>query len=780
VKDDIREAARSRPSEPGQLALGLERIGLIPLRFSLLATLVVIALSLLAGFGIARIKVDDSLSQLFRSETAEFKQYEALSRRFPSSEFDVLVVVEGKTLLERASLEKVRDLVTDVQLVDGATGLISLFSARLPPERGQLPAALFPEELPRGAEYDRLIQRVKENEIIRGKLMSEDGELALIVISLDQQVVESKGLRDVVGEIRRTVEESLAGTGLKGQLSGVPVMQLEIRNAVERDRLIYNTIGFIAGCVIAILFFRRVSFMIMAAAPPLIAILWSLGLLGWLDFRLNMFLNVMTPLIMVMGFSDSMQITFAARDRLLAGENKFEALRNAILVVGPAVVVTDATAGLSFIALLISDSHLIRTFGAAGAISCLIAYVAVVTLVPLFGVLLLHKEASFAAAVKKSDTAVDALRRFCGFVAERMVRRPGLYSLVSLLVVAGLVFVYVNLQPRYRLADQVPDREQAVAASGRLDVKLTGANPIHMLIEFPKGASLYAPDTLDTIAAVHAVVEQQAGVGNVWSLHTLRRWLAEKAGITDVAVLKQYVDLLPQHLTRRFISVDEDAVVVTGRIPDVDASQLLPVIERLEKALTDVRARHPDYQISVTGLSAIAARNSASMIGQLNTGLTAEMIFVAALIGIAFRSLLVMLVSILPGLFPIVISGAVLWFFNEGLQFASIVALTVAFGLGLDATIHYLNRLRLEDKPGEDPAIGVKRATVLVGPALILTSLVLACGLAVTVFSDLPSLRLFGWLSAFTLVAALIGDLLILPATVMFLRQLTRRLRTRS
>jgi uncharacterized protein len=115
-----------------------------------------------------------------------------------------------------------------------------------------------------------------------------------------------------------------------------------------------------------------------------------------------------------------------------------------------------------------------------------------------------------------------------------------------------------------------------------------------------------------------------------------------------------------------------------------------------------------------------------------------------------------------------------LWAFNEGLQFASIVALTVAFGLGLDATIHFLNRLRIEDNPAEDPASSVKRATILVGPALILTSLVLACGLAVTVFSDLPSLRLFGWLSAFTLLAALIGDLFILPATVLLLRRLSR------
>ena len=95
--------------------------------------------------------------------------------------------------------------------------------------------------------------------------------------------------------------------------------------------------------------------------------------------------------------------------------------------------------------------------------------------------------------------------------------------------------------------------------------------------------------------------------------------------------------------------------------------------------------------------------------------------------------------------------------------------------MGLSATIHFLNRLRLEDKPGADPAIAVEQATILVGPALILTSVVLACGLAVMVFSDLPSLRLFGWLSAFAMLAALTADLLILRPTAMYLNQLARR-----
>jgi predicted RND superfamily exporter protein len=600
------------------------------------------------------------------------------------------------------------------------------------------------------------------------------------VLALDPKIVGGKGLDKVVGEIRKTMQEDLGDSGLTVQLSGVPVMQLEIRNAVERDRLLYNGVGFAAGCLIAIAFFRRVSFMMIAAAPPLIAILLSLGALGWLGFSLNMFLNVMTPLIMVISFSDSMQLTFAARDRLIAGEEKYQAFRNAVLVVGPACVLTHGTAGISFIALQFSSSDLIRTFGEAGLLATVIALLAVLSLVPLLGVLLVRKEAVFAAKFKGADIGVDWLRRFCSWVALRMVSHPGLYSLIGLLVVGGLAVIYANLEPRYRLADQVPDKRQAVEASSRLDAKLTGANPIDVLIEFPKGAGLYDKQTLDTIAAVHAIVEKQAGVGNVWSLESLRRWLAERAGKTDVATLKQYVDILPEHLVRRFISANQNSVVVSGRIPDVDASQLLPVIKTLDSALDAVRKAHPGYQISVTGLAAIAARNSASMIGKLNHGLTIEIVFVSAFIGIAFRSVAVMFASILPGIFPVVLAGTVLWAMGEGLQFASVVALTVSFGLGLSATIHFLNRLRLEDKPENDPGVGVERATILVGPALILTSVVLACGLAVMVFSDLPSLRLFGWLSAFAMLAALTADLLILRPTAMWLNQIARRFSRKS
>ena len=180
-------------------------------------------------------------------------------------------------------------------------------------------------------------------------------------------------------------------------------------------------------------------------------------------------------MIVVISFSDSMQLTFAARDQLMAGRDKRTAFRNAIFIVGPACVLTHAAAGLSLLGLLASSSDLIRGFGEAGFLATAIALVTVLSLVPAFGVLLIRNEARFVATLNVADPGVTGLRRFCAWIAEWMVSHAGAFSLVGLIAVGSLGVFYRGLEPSYRLADQVPDKEQAVAASGRLDAEITGS-----------------------------------------------------------------------------------------------------------------------------------------------------------------------------------------------------------------------------------------------------------------------------------------------------------------
>jgi uncharacterized protein len=752
-------------------SLGLERLGLLALKAPALVAVLVVIATALAAVGVTKLQPDDSLAELFRTDTEEFHRYEAIDRRFPSSEYDVLVVVEGPDLLKPRQIGVFGDLTTELQLLDGVSGLVSMLSARGPPDATGYAAPIVPDELPDGAAYDEMIAALKSNDIVKGKFLADDGTLALIIVALDRDVVRELSGRVVIGEIDKTVEQMLAGTGLTAKLTGAPVMQLEIRNAVERDQLVYNGLGLLFGALIAAIFFRRASLMMVAALPPVLAVTWSLGMLGWMDFKLNLFLNVMTPLIMVMGFSDSMQMVSAIRIRLREGDNRHEAVRFAVRVVGPACVLAHATALLAFSALLLSESGLIRNFGLAGALSTMISFVAVLLVLPILGVMLIRNEAALARDRVPADALMDGLGTIVGVIVDHVVKRPYLYTFVGVGLFAVLTAGFLDLPSRYRLADQVPDREQALDATSRIDKKLTGANPVHVMIELPDGTSIYSPAAMNVISAVHNAVEQKAGLGNVWSVESLRRWLHE-AGEDNIETVKKYVGILPEHLVRRFVAEDQKAVLVTGRLPDVDSSKILPVVERLDRSLDAIRKAHPEFRISVTGLPAIAARNSKRMIDQLKESIPICVAIAGVLLGMAFRSPFVALVSILPGLFPVVASGSLLWLRGDGLEFASVVALLVVFGLGIDALIHFLNRLRLEEQAGDAPEAAIRRARVLVGPAIILTTIVLAFGLGVTVFSDLPSLRMFGLICGFTLLASLVADLVFLPATIMVGRRL--------
>jgi len=773
-------ASADEPRKSFALAFGLDRLGLLALKLPYLSLALIILLSGLAVLGLMRLRVDDSLSELFRTSTKEFRQYEEIDRRFPSSEYDVLAVVEGRSLLTRGGLEAFSRSTIELQLADGLAGLVSMVSARGKPDATGYAPPLVPDQLPEGAAFDDMVKALRENDIVKGKFLSDDGQLALIVMSLDRKAVADQGPRAIIGGIRETLDKSLEGSGLTAKLTGAPVMQLEIRNAVERDRFVYNGLGFAGGLVVAYLFFRRLSLTLIAVMGPAIAILWTLGAVGALDFRLNLFINVLTPLILVSGFSDSMHLVFAIRRDIMSGVDRLTAARNAVLDVAPACLLTAMTQAISIVSFAFAESALIRTFGIAALIAVGLSYTAVAVVVPTLAALLIRKAKPGAAEAPKHDEGggIGVLHHLTSAIVRGAIRLPVLFSVLGVLAVAATGYAYVRLEPHYRLADQVPDREQALAATGRLDQKLTGANPVHVMIQWQGAGKLYDGATLATVAAAHGVLEKTAGLGNVWSIDSLRRWLAE-AGDTRIETVKKYISILPEHLVRRFIDKSETAVLVTGRLPDVDASQILPVVERIDKALDAVRKANPGYEISVTGLPAIAARNSAKLIGELNWGLVGDIFVIFVFLAIALRSLLVGVTSVLPSLFPIFATGALLWATGEGLQFASIIAITVAFSLAIDSTIHFLNRFRIEEQrlasAGGSAADALMATVHHIGPAVVLTTIVLALGLGVTVLSDLPSLRLFGRLAAVCLFSSLVGQLVILPATIALYRRLLPR-----
>ena len=385
---------------------------------------------------------------------------------------------------------------------------------------------------------------------------------------------------------------------------------------------------------------------------------------------------------------------------------------------------------------------------------------------PTIAVLLLHNEASLSNRWQQPNHQLIWLDNVGTWIGRLVESRHLALSIVGLTLVAVSTAMYVDLRPHYRLSDIVPDGGQAANTMNRLDKTLAGVHPLQVIVESPKGQSVYSDRLLSALADTDRIVRNEEGIRNVWSIDTLRRWLGRSQELGPDR-LKTYIEKLPAHLQMRFLNVEKHSVVVSGYIPDLTANQVVRIAQRIEQALVPIRSKYPDLTFTVTGLSLVSAARSVEIIGQLNISLLGAVAVVILLIGVAFRSVLVAGLSAIPNLFALVATGAILYLFGKKLEYSSVVALTVAFGLAVDDTIHFLNRYRLERLEGEQPRNAVSATIAHIGPVLVLTTIVLVFGLAVTGLSDLPPIRLFGGLCIVTLLFALLGDLVFLPAILL-------------
>lgn len=746
--------------------MGFERIGLWPLRRPWASLAFISCLTLASMAGAMRLETDDALEGFYRSASPEYAAYEALLRHFTGSESDVLVAVEAPDLMQPHLLEGLREFHLELELTDGVAGVASLFSIRQRPVGERLPPPLVPDNLPAGSDFEDLIDQVRAHPLVRGRLLSERhdrGQLALFVVGLDRQRLPHRGLGPTLREIERVVRAA-AGPEWRVGLTGVPVMRREIAEASRRDRIAFTIAGACIGLLVCWVFFRRLRWVVIANAP-LVGVLWTLGLFGFAGVKLDPLMNAILPLLMVVGFTNAMHLIFAVRAELGAGREVSAAAEHAVLTVGPACVITFSTTLLSQLSMAVTDSELIRTFGIASAAGTAILFLAVMLMVPMLCLALLRQPQANRRAEPLGDEPMARLRALCDWLGRWILARHRVLTVSGVVVTAVFTVMYFRLEPYYRLSDIAPPRHQSAVASAAIEGKLAGIYPLQVMVQWPEDLGITSPPVLAAVAEVHGALEARQHVRNVWSIETLRRWLTGDQR-SAVAALRTYLDRLPAHLKARLVNEPERAAMVAGFIPDLEAKTVLKLRDEVETALSTVRARYPEISFSVTGLSVLSSARSVNVIGQLNRSLFSAIIVVIVLIGITFRSLRTALLSVLPTQFALVATGAFLHTLGWGLEYASIMALTIAYGLAVDDTIHFLSRFAHERGERPTAAAAVYHTVARIGPIVVLSTVVLMVGMAVTAFSGVPPTRTFGQLTIATLLFALIGIMLILPATI--------------
>jgi predicted RND superfamily exporter protein len=214
--------------------------------------------------------------------------------------------------------------------------------------------------------------------------------------------------------------------------------------------------------------------------------------------------------------------------------------------------------------------------------------------------------------------------------------------------------------------------------------------------------------------------------------------------------------------TRSRFFGESGGTLISAAVQEVPTRLMAPLIEKVEQA---VKAAGGD-QVIVTGVTVVTTREGTRTISNLNVSLTFAVFADLFVMIVAFRNWSIGALAVMSNTLPILATCAVLYLLGRGMQFNTVIALTVAFGIAVDDTTHYLNRFLLQRDGRRSLVARLIDTSHHIGPVLVGTTIIIVAGLSVTLASGMPTIRLFGGLTAATLVVALVADLLILPALI--------------
>ncbi len=738
------------------IAFGLERLALPAVNRPWIVAGFLALVFAIVGYGLTKPRFDDNLRDVFGGSAEVVTAYVEATEQFIDPENQFVLLVEGNMFDKPGAFDRLGELQFELQFIDGVSDVFSLFALRSQPQQSAdgalLDAPLVIDDTVT-ALTPEVIDRVRSHPFLGEKLVSEDGTAMLFVLTPEQAGASLSDLRVIDAAIASVAEETLKGSGLTFTRTGFPALRINIVDVLVRDTVFLNTTGAALGFVLNLIIFGSLTAACMIAFPSILSSLVVVGFMGAFGVPISVLSNAVPVLVMILAFANSMHLCRAWRLSRDAGMTSADAARYAIVTVGPACILAALTTAVAFFSLVFSDVSIVSNFGLIGAIGCMVG---------AFVVLLMHglmaiTVGRFWKRRARSATFIDWLSKpsvLAGTIAADYARPICILALFAVVVFGAL---YANVQPEYSVREHLAKDNPANAGLGRIDEKLGGSFPVYVIVPL-EDPNPTAPANLEKIGTVHRTIATVEGATRPMSLWSLVEWLGD-TNAPDSTRLDRILEEVSPDGRRRFIGAN-GAALISMNIPDAPVAVVETLISQLEES---VKAAAGD-DVVVTGVTVITARQATETIGNLNANLVGAILSGLMVILIAFRSWRIAVTSVIPNILPLLTTGALIFVIGDGIHFSNILALTIAFGIAVDGTIHYFNYFFHYSEDSKSLRENLIETSRRIGPQLYGMTAVIVVGLITTQFSQLPNIVVFGRLVAFTLMIGLVGDLVVLPA----------------
>ncbi|MEM8787141.1 MAG: MMPL family transporter [Pseudomonadota bacterium] len=727
---------------PPSAGFGLERLGLVVLNRPGLGVALLVVLLGLAAAAMPRLSFDEDIHRVFLSQSELSQQQRAFEASLNPRTDDFAVLVEKPEGFSLEDYAVLRDLTLDLEFADGVVGVISPFLLRFsdaaPDFAGQ---PVFAAQLDSAVIAERLAA-FRAGDFGIPTLLNDPQTAMLMLVSVDAALADNA---DATAAIRATVEAALP-PGVTATVTGEQAISVDIVAGLKADLLTLNLLGVGLIALVSVLVLRSVRLSILAIVPAAASAWVVLGLFGWLGYPITVINNVIPLLVLVLGVADG--IHMARHLDTSKGHDKHARIADTVRQIGQACALAALTTAVAFSAIMVSSNAQLFEFAVLGSVGILLAYVTGKTAFVLL---------ALAMPLPVARTGPPNLTQRTAMLLDRHGRRhPRVVITLSLLAAIAGFYAYTQVEPRFPLYQNLPSGSEARAANDQIADQFGGVFQMWIEVETAGAQALETPEGWDRFIGLVEQLESVAGDGDVGSLVSVARWLHVPGEVPSDTALSAF----PGSYTDRLQAADGDLSRVVVSIPEpMRNDAALALFDRIEDvALQNGAAR-------VLGLPAIMRHESVSLIDQLALGLIVACLGATLMIAAAFRSAKLVPILLLPNMLPVLIAASSLHLWAGGLlNPPAVLALTIAFGIAVDDSIHFINRYMGLRRTGAPVEEALRVAVSSAGGVMIMTTVILSVGLMITLWSAFYPVRLFGGMLILTFVGAIIVDLTLLPA----------------
>ncbi len=605
------------------------------------------------------------------------------------------------------------------------------------------------------AAKDRLLG----HPLSKDSLISSDGTSILFLLDVRE--------REDVQPLLKVARKLLDPVGIKTRSTGALALYELHDRMLEKAHIQIQALSYTLVTVLSVVIFRRPAAIFIAGSGPFVGLAWTLGWLRLLGQSENELAKIILPVMVIMiGFTDGVHLVVRIRHQRAAGLNARDAVYDAVRHIGPACLLTSITTAIGFGSLMISNADMISGFGRVSAIGVVVTFLSVVLVSPL----LANSWLGNSIHVDTSKDSIFRLMNGCIGVVNFSSRYAKLVTAAGFLLTAVCLYACTNLVPDDRISDRIPHDAEEFTAMRHCDEHMGGTRYLRLIVSWdvPAEADIEAGTAekmkrdriWPVVKACEEVLAKEEMVGASVSIRTM---LTLFAG-TDPRDKHFLATRLPKELRAQFYRPEIGKTQVAARLQDFGIFKLDPVFHRIDAAIRKVEQQHPGFHVELYSDQLIEGRVVRQMIEELMWSLAMASIVIFGILAMAFRSLRVGLISILPNIMPLAAAGALRLLINERLGIASACSFAICLGIAVDDTIHYLTHFRHERSQGKTPIQANRGTFISVGSALMMTTLVMTAGLGTVLTSNMPPHVNFAAMGCMTLAAALLADLLFLPA----------------